>query len=58
MAFDKYNLISGLHSFYSQNEKIYRNILPPLRLLNEIEENDLLNTLNKLNFTNKSLLVA
>ena len=30
-VFDKYNLISGLHSFYSQENEIYKNILPPLK---------------------------
>ena len=49
-AFDKYNLISGLHTFYSKNNDIYKNILPPLRLLNLNEEIDLLNNLKDLNF--------
>ena len=49
-AFDKYNLISGLHTFYSRNNDIYKNILPPLRLLNLNEEIDLLNNLKGLNF--------
>ena len=33
--FDKYNLISGLHTFYSQDNKIYQNMLPPLSILNQ-----------------------
>tara|TARA_B100000700_G_scaffold275530_1_gene321430 strand:+ start:270 stop:1142 length:873 start_codon:yes stop_codon:yes gene_type:complete len=53
-SFDKFNLISGLHSFYSKQDEIYRNILPPLRLLNDSEEKDLLNDLKRLNFTIKS----
>ena len=57
-AFDKYNLISGLHSFYSQENAIYKNILPPLSLLNKIDEKDLIDTLRELNFTNKSTLAA
>tara|TARA_B100000029_G_scaffold45826_1_gene42240 strand:+ start:17 stop:901 length:885 start_codon:yes stop_codon:yes gene_type:complete len=57
-AFDKYNLISGLHTFYAQDKEIYKNILPPLSLLNKIEEKDLMNTLKNLNFTNKSSLAA
>ena len=57
-AFDKYNLISGLHSFYSQENKIYKNILPPLRLLNENEEKNLINILKDLNFNVKSLEAA
>ena len=56
--FDKYNLISGLHTFCSQENEIYKNILPPLRLLNAIEEKDLLNNLKNLNFTLKSRKAA
>ena len=57
-SFDKYNLISGLHTFYSQENKIYKNILPPLRILNKNEEKELLNNLKELNFTIKSKLAA
>ena len=57
-TFDKYNLISGLHSYYSQEDKIYTNILPPLSLLNKSDEKDLINTLKDLNFSNKSFLAA
>ena len=57
-AFDKYNLISGLHSYCSQENEIYKNILPPLSLLNKTNEKDLVNTLKKLNFTNNSSLAA
>ena len=57
-AFDKYNLISGLHSYCSQENKIYKNILPPLSLLNKTDEKDLLSTLKDLNFTNKPSLAA
>ena len=57
-AFDKYNLISGLHSFCSQENEIYKNILPPLSLLTKIEENDLINSLKELNFKNKSPLAT
>ena len=57
-AFDKYNLISGLHSFYSQENEIYKNVLPPLRLLNEAEEKDLLNDLKNFNFKLKSQMAA
>tara|TARA_B100000902_G_scaffold342291_1_gene346260 strand:+ start:1520 stop:2404 length:885 start_codon:yes stop_codon:yes gene_type:complete len=57
-AFDKYNLISGLHTYCSQENKIYENILPPLSLLNKSDEKDLLNTLKDLNFTNKPSLAA
>jgi len=57
-VFDKYNLIAGLHSFYSQEHKIYKNILPPLSLLNKIDEKNLMNSLKNLDFTNKSILVV
>ena len=57
-AFDKYNLISGLHTYCSQENEIYKNILPPLSLLNKTDEKDLLNTLRDLNFKNKSSLAA
>ena len=57
-VFDKYNLISGLHSYCSQENKIYKNILPPLSLLNEDDEKKLINALKDLNFTNKTYLAA
>ena len=57
-TFDKYNLISGLHTYYSQENEIYRNILPPLSLLNKDDEKNLINDLKDLNFTNKSSLAA
>ena len=57
-VFDKHNLISGPHSFYSQENKIYKNILPPLSLLNQIDEKELLNNLKNLDFKIKSLLAA
>ncbi len=57
-AFDKYNLISGLHTYYSQENEIYKNILPPLSLLNKADEKNLINELKDLNFKNKSSLAA
>ena len=57
-TFDKYNLISGLHTFYSQENKIYKNILPPLSLLNKTDEKDLIKGLRDLNFTNKSSMAS
>jgi 4-hydroxy-tetrahydrodipicolinate synthase len=33
-VFEKYNLISGLHTFFSKNDLIYKNVLPPLSILN------------------------
>jgi len=49
-VFDQFNLISGLHSFLSEEDKIYRNILPPLSLLNEKDKKKLTEDLRKLNF--------
>ena len=56
--FDKYNLISGLHTFYSQDNKIYQNVLPPLSILNQNDKKDLMEALKDLNFTSKSTLAA
>ena len=57
-AFDKYNLISGLHSYYSTKDKIYKNILPPLSLLEQNDFHDLIKNLSALNFKSNSLMVA
>jgi len=57
-AFDKYNLISGLHTFLSKENQIYKNILPPLSLLNKKDEKELLNSLKDLNFSNNPSMAA
>ena len=49
-VFDKYNLISALHSFKSMENKSYKNILPPLILLKPEEQKILMLELEKLNF--------
>ena len=49
--FDRYNLISALHSFYSIRDQNYGNILPPLTLLDKEEKIELLKRLNELKFT-------
>ena len=49
-AFEKFNLISGLHSFMSNEDEIYKNVLPPVSLLNENNKQQLIEDLNKLNF--------
>ena len=56
--FEKYNLISGLHTFFKSKDSIYENLLPPLRILNKEEEIDLLNNLEKLDFSFKSSMAA
>jgi|TARA_B100000902_G_scaffold390825_1_gene440425 4-hydroxy-tetrahydrodipicolinate synthase len=48
--FEKYNLISGLHAYYSINDPIYKNILPPLSILNSKDKKELIDNLKKLNF--------
>ena len=57
-TFEKFNLISGLHSFMSEGEKIYQNVLPPVSLLSKKDKLQLIEELNKLNFTLGSLKVA
>ena len=56
--FEKFNLISGLHSFMSDEDEIYKNVLPPVSLLNKKEKIQLIEELNKLNFTLGSLKAA
>ena len=57
-AFDKYNLISGMHSFLSDADNCFNNILPPLSLLDPREKEKLFEELNKLDFNSKFLKVA
>ena len=57
-AFDQYNLISGLHSFMSDQDNSYKNVIPPVSLLNEKDKKQLLEDLGKLNFALGSLKVA
>ena len=57
-VFDQYNLISGLHSFMSDRNEIYKNVLPPISLLSENNKQQLIKDLNKLNFNLGSLKAA
>jgi len=57
-AFEKFNLISGLHSFMSDEDEIYKNVLPPVSLLSEKNKQQLVEDLNKLNFKLGSLGTA
>jgi 4-hydroxy-tetrahydrodipicolinate synthase len=57
-VFDQFNLISGLHSFLMQDNKIYENILPPLSLLNSIDKKKLIEDLSKLNFNSEKSRAA
>jgi len=57
-AFEKYNLISGLHSFLSEKNEIYKNVLPPLKILSETDKRELFSSLKKLDFNIQNLKVA
>ena len=54
-VFDQFNLISGLHSFMSDENEIYKNVLPPISLLNKKDKKKLSEDLNKLNFQIETL---
>ena len=54
-TFEKYNLVSGLHSFMSEKNEIYKNILPPLKLLSETDKAELISNLSKLDFSIENL---
>ena len=56
-TFEKFNLISGLHSFMSDEDEIYKNVLPPISLLKKKDKLQLIEELNKLNFTLESLKI-
>ncbi len=58
MSFDKYNLISSLHTLMAEKNSIYENLLPPLKLLDEAEKKDLFSNLEKLNFNMEILKAA
>jgi 4-hydroxy-tetrahydrodipicolinate synthase len=49
-VFDQFNLISGLHSLMSDQDEIYKNVVPPVSLLNKKDKNKLKEDLKKLNF--------
>ena len=49
-VFDKYNLISGLHTFLSFEDEKYNKVLPPLSLLSKEEEKQMMSELKKLDF--------
>ena len=57
-SFEKYNLISGLHTYFGKYNQSYLNVLPPLNTLNSQDENELIKNLEKLNFSIKSLMAA
>jgi 4-hydroxy-tetrahydrodipicolinate synthase len=57
-TFEKYNLISGLHTFFTKKDLIYKNVLPPLSILSSKEAKELIDNLEKLNFSIKSSMAA
>ena len=57
-VFDKYNLISALHTFMSKKDKIFENILPTLSLLSEKDKKKLFEDLDKLDFNINNLKVV
>ena len=57
-TFEKYNLISGLHTYYSKKNQFYKNVLPPLKTLNSRDEKELIDNLANLNFSIKSSMTA
>ena len=57
-VFDQFNLISGLHSFFINENEIYKNILPPLSLLNSSDRKKLFEDLKELNFNLKKTKTA
>ena len=56
--FEQFNLISGLHTFLSQKDISYNNILPILSLLSEKEKKKLFEDLEKLDFNINNLKAA
>ena len=49
-VFDNYNLISGLHSFMASENEKYKRVLPPLSLLSDAKQKELISKLKKLDF--------
>ena len=58
LSFEKYNLISGLHTLMSQKNPIFENLLPPLKLLPQNEKQELLKNLKKFGFNIETLKAA
>ncbi len=57
-VFEKYNLISALHTYKSKEDEIYKNLLPPLSILKGMDANNLMLNLKKLDFQINSNLAA
>ena len=57
-VFDNYNLISGLHSFMAIENEKYKRLLPPLSLLSDIQQKELVFKLKKLDFVPEKNIAA
>ena len=57
-TFDQFNLISALHSFLSVKNNKFKNVLPPLVLLSNDKQKELIDKLNKLEFLIEKNLAA
>jgi len=57
-VFDNYNLISGLHSFMSFENEKYKKVLPPLSLLSDAEQKELMLKLKELEFLPEKNIAA
>ena len=57
-TFDQYNLISALHSFLLTKNNNYKKVLPPLILLSQEKQEELINKLSNLKFIFDKNLVA
>ena len=55
--FEEFNLISAIHSFMSQTDTSYNNLLPPLSILNENDQKKLFDKLKKINFNISNLYI-
>ena len=49
-VFNKFDLVSGLHTFMAKKDNIYKNVLPTLDLLNKKDEKKLFEELDNLDF--------
>ena len=57
-VFDQFNLISSLHSLFTEDNKMYKNVLPPISLLSNIQKKKLFDDLERLNFKLKEKRVT
>ena len=57
-VFEQFNLISGLHTFMSQNDDSFKNILPILSILSDNDKKKLFDDLEKLEFNINNLKAA